>query len=233
MRYRTPLAAALALLLVAGCAGLDAETINRALERPLDAETVAAGLKEALSVGTGRATDKTSAVDGFYGNPLIRIAMPQQYGGVADALRTLGLGGQVDAFEVSMNRAAEQASGAAVDVFRQQITRMTIGDAFAILRGGDTAATDYFRRETGDELTARFRPIVTASMQEVGVYRLYNDLMARYEALPVAKPAAVDLDAYITGRTVDGIFTILADEEQRIRQDPAARTTALLRRVFQ
>jgi hypothetical protein len=109
---------------------------------------------------------------------------------------------------------------------------MSISDAFEILNGPDNAATEYFRRQTGAELTARFQPIVAAKMEEVGVYRIYEDLAARYDMLPIAKPAAVDLDAYVTGRAVDGIFLILAKEEKKIRDDPAARTTALLRKVF-
>jgi hypothetical protein len=220
------------VLLTTGCAGLNAESINRALGGSLDSETVAAGLKEALRIGTERSTNTTAKVDGFYGNALIRIALPEQYDGAADALRTIGLGSQVEAFEVSMNRAAEQASAEAVAVFWAAITSMSIEDAFGILNGGNTAATDYFRGRTGAELSARFQPIVVKSMEEVGVYRLYEDLTARYNLLPIPKPAAVDLDAYITARTVGGIFIVLEQEEQRIREDPAARTTALLRKVF-
>ena len=231
MKY-LKMAAAFSLLILLGCAGFDAETINRALEGPLDSETVAAGLKEALRIGTERSTATTSARDGFYGNALIRIALPEQYTGVADALRKFGMGSQVDAFELSMNRAAEKASGEAVAVFWESITKMSISDAFGILNGGDTAATEYFRRQTSTELQARFQPIVILKMEEVGVYRLYEDLVSTYNMLPIEKPAAVDLDDYITERTVDGIFLILEEEEQRIREDPAARTTALLRKVF-
>lgn len=222
-------------VVAAGCAGFDAGTLDGILktgEGPLDEPTVAAGLREALRVGTQRATDSTSRVDGFFGNALIRIAVPQQYRGVASTLRDLGLGSKVDEFELSMNRAAEAASGEAFAVFRTAIARMTIADAFAILGGGKTAATDYFREQTAAELKRRFQPIVSEKMEAVGVYRVYNDLTARYDQLPVEKPPAVDLDEYITGRAVDGIFTVLAGEEQRIREDPVARTTALLRKVF-
>ncbi len=225
-------ATAISLFLMAGCAGFNAETINRALEGPLDSETVAAGLKEALRIGTERSTATTSSLDGFYGNALIRIALPEQYTGVADALRKFGMGSQVEAFELSMNRAAEKASGEAVEVFWDSITKMSISDAFGILNGGDTAATDYFRRRTSAELHSRFQPIVISKMEAVGVYRLYEDLVSSYDMLPIEKPAAVDLDDYITERTVNGIFLILEKEEQKIRQDPAARTTALLRKVF-
>jgi len=232
---RLQIVAAISGLLMIGCAGLDAEAIDRALhgtQEALDSETVAAGLKEALRIGTERSTRTTSALDGFYGNALIRIALPEQYTGVAGALRKIGMGSQVNAFELSMNRAAEKASGEAVDVFWGAITKMSISDAFGILNGGSTAATDYFRRGTTAELHSRFQPIVVSKMKEVGVYRVYEDLVSSYNMLPIEKPAAVDLDDYITERTVNGIFSILEGEEQKIRQDPAARTTALLRQVF-
>lgn len=219
-------------ILLGGCAGYGLDSINRALEKPLDSETVAAGLKEALRIGTERSTNQTSAFDGFYGNALIRIALPEQYDGAASTLRGFGLGSQVDDFEMSMNRAAEKASGEAVSVFWNAISNMTISDAFGILNGADDAATVYFRRQTGDELAARFQPIVINSMEAVGVYRVYDDLVAKYNLLPIPKPEAVDLDDYITTRTVDGIFAVLEGEEKKIRDDPAARTTELLRKVF-
>jgi hypothetical protein len=221
-----------ALVLVTG--GLNCVTLDKIFRKDgaLDESTVAAGLKEALRVGTERSTASTSKLDGFYKNALIRIALPEQYAGVAKTLRKFGMGSYVDDFERSMNRAAERASGEAVDVFWSAIEQMSISDAFGVLNGGETAATDYFRRKTAASLTARFQPIVTASMEEVGVYNIYNDLVAKYNQLPIEKPEAVDIDDYVTTRTVDGIFTVLEGEEKRIREDPAARTTALLRKVF-
>jgi hypothetical protein len=223
---------AVAALLATGC--ISTGTLDKMLgdDGALDESTVAAGLREALRVGTERATASTSKLDGFYQNPLIRIALPEQYDGVAKTLRNFGMGSYVDNFERSMNRAAERASGEAVDVFWSAITAMSISDAFGILDGGETAATDYFRRTTTATLTARFQPIVTANMEKVGVYNLYNDLVAKYNQLPIDKPEAVDIDDYVTARTVDGIFSVLEGEEKRIREDPAARTTELLRKVF-
>jgi hypothetical protein len=219
-------------LLVTGC--VNAETLDRILrdDGALDESTVAAGLREALRIGTERSTESTSKLDGFYKNALIRIALPDQYTGVAKTLSSIGMGSYVDDFERSMNRAAERASGEAIDVFWSAITQMTISDAFGILNGGETAATDYFRRKTTALLTERFQPIVTAKMKEVGVYNVYNDLVARYNQLPIEKPQAVDIDDYVTTRTINGIFSVLEGEEKRIREDPVARTTALLRRVF-
>jgi hypothetical protein len=218
----------------AGCikSGALDEILRSGQDAPLDESTVAAGLKEALRVGTQRTVDSTSKLDGFLGNALIRIAMPSQFEGAAKTLRDVGLGAQVDKFELTMNRAAERASGEAVDVFWDTISRMTLADAFGILKGPETAATDYFRIHTEATLRERFRPIVQNKMSEVGLYQVYSELTDYYDKLPLATKPALDLDAYITDRTLSGLFTVLGQEESRIRQDPLARTTALLKRVF-
>lgn len=199
---------------------------------PLDEATVTAGLKEALRVGSERTVATTSKVDGFWGNALIRILMPEEFEGAANTLRTIGFGKQVDQFELSMNRAAELAAGEATSVLWDAITAMTITDAFKILGGDETAATDYFRERTSEALRIRFRPIVRNKMSEAGLYRIYNDLMDQYDALPLVSKPTFDLDGYVTERTLKGLFTVLGQEERRIREDPAARTTELLRRVF-
>ena len=199
---------------------------------PLDNRTMVAGLKEALRVGTERTVAATSRTDGYLGNKLIRIALPSQLDRMGSALRAVGFANQVDRMEVSMNRAAEQAAGEAGGVFLGALKRMTISDAAGILRGGDTAATDYFRAKTSDTLMEKFRPIVSQKMSDVGLYNLYNTLNQRYAALPFVTAPAVNLDEYVSQRALDGLFTVLAQEEGRIREDPAARTTALLRRVF-
>jgi hypothetical protein len=191
-----------------------------------------AGLKEALQVGTGRASAATSARDGFLGNARIRIPLPQELAGPARTLRDIGLGSHVDDFEVAMNRAAEAATGEAVDVFASAIRAMTWADARAILDGPDTAATAYFRGATEAQLTARFRPIVETKMAELGTVRAYDTLVNAYTALPLTTKPSFDPYAYVTGRALGGLFTVLAGEEQRIRRGPLARTTELLRRVF-
>jgi hypothetical protein len=151
---------------------------------------------------------------------------------MADALSALGLGSQVAELELAMNRAAERASAEATEVFWKAIAQMTLQDAFGILNGGDTAATEYFRTRTSDALRARFRPLVDERMQQVGVYRIYEPLENRYAALPFVTKPALDLDAHVTDRALDGLFGMLAREERRIREDPAARSSELLRRVF-
>ncbi len=224
------------VLLISGCAGLKSDAldaISRAgQDAPLDERTVAAGLKEALRIGTERTVASTSKLDGFLGNALIRIVIPEEFEKAANTLRSVGLGKQVDKFAVGMNRAAERAAGEAIDIFWNAITRMTLADAFGILNGGETAATDYFRDRTEGTLRTRFMPIVRDKMSEVGLYQVYNELTDYYNKLPMVTEPALDLDEYITDRALYGLFTILGQEEKRIRQDPLARTTELLRRVF-
>ena len=198
----------------------------------LDAGTIVAGLKEALQVGTRKAVAVTSQPNGFLGNELIRIGTPSELRTMTDALRRVGLGRQVDELEVSMNRAAERAAAEATQVFLDAIGQMTIADARRILDGGDTAATEYFRRTTTAPLGARFTPIVSAKMREVGLNRVYGDLRSRYNAIPLVPPLTFDLTQYVVQETLDGLFTVVGEEERRIRRDPAARGTELLRRVF-
>ncbi len=198
----------------------------------LDEKTVAAGLKEALQVGAERTVLQTSKVDGFLGNALIKITLPKSYEKVADALRKVGLGKDVDDLELAMNRAAEKAAGEARPIFSDAIKKMTLPDAVRILRGGDTAATDYFRAHTSDALRGRFQPVVTRSMARVGVAQKYDRLAAEYDKLPFVTRPALDLDQYVTERTLTGLFTVLGQQEKRIRKHPEARTTDLLRQVF-
>ncbi len=230
----------LSLLMHAGCGdlsgGLSPEEVFRAVlstpDRPLDAATVAAGLKEALQVGTERTVLATSSVDGFLANQLIRIVLPEQFETMGKALRAVGFGSQVDALEVAMNRAAERAAGEAKAVFWDAIRQMSVADAFGILNGGDTAATNYFRDRTEATLRSRFQPIVEQKMGEVGLYRIYEDVVDRYRTIPFVTTPPLDLGDYVTDKSLDGLFVVLAQEEKRIREDPVARTTELLRQVF-
>jgi len=220
-----------------GLAGLDTVLSNSGLPgagAALDSQTVVSGLKEALRVGTDRTVTSTSRLDGFLANELIRIYTPESLSTMTRTLRTVGMGRQVDELEIAMNRAAEQAAGEAASVFWSGIQQMSIQDAFGILDGGDTAATDYFRRTTSDALRARFSPIVEDKMSAVGLVKLYDDLTARYRAVPFAQFAKEppDLRQHVTDGALSGLFTVLAQEEAKIRQDPAARSTDLLKKVF-
>ncbi len=199
----------------------------------LDEPTVIAGIKEALRVGTGETVLSTSRVDGFLGNQLIRILIPEQLEPVATTMRNIGFGGEVDKLETGMNRAAELAAGEARDIFWNAITGMSVSDAFGILRGHDTAATEYFRSKTSVELQKRFHPIVEKKIDEIGLSRVYARIADSYNSLPLAEEdRLIDLDDYVTDRALAGLFTVLAQEEVKIRKDPLARTTDLLRRVF-
>ncbi len=228
----------LLLVLMSGCESLKDTNFSDVFAQlpsggALDESTVIAGLKEALQVGSGNAVSQTSALDGFGGNELIKIVIPPVMDPMVDTLRKIGMGGLVDEMEIDMNRAAEKSAGQVKDIFWNSIMAMSVSDAFAILHGGDSAATDYFRGMTSEELRTRITPIVHDSVQKVGLAGLYGQVMDRYTSIPLTeKPDMVDLDDFVTGKTIDGIFTVLADEEMKIRQDPLARTTDLLRLVF-
>lgn len=203
---------------------------------------VAAGLKEALAKGTTHAIDTLGRTDGFWGNPAVRIPLPGTLKKVADLARTLGQGRKVDAFQLSLNRAAEKAVPQVADLFGEAIRKMTLEDARGILSGGDHAATDYFRRVEGPQLAARIHPIVARATDSVGVTRRYKDLMAGAmggslsSALSLlgtsGQPKDMDLDTYVTDQALNGLFKTIGDEEKSIRENPAARTTELLRKVF-
>ncbi len=230
----------LALLAVTGCASLDPALIEDILgsaaasgsQAPLDEATVGKGLKEALRVGTRRAVERVSQPDGYLANEVIRIRLPNELEDMATALRTLGFSRQVENLEVAMNRAAERAAKEAVDVFVGAITSMTLGDVWGIFRGHDTAATEYFKQRTTATLSRRFQPIIEDKMNQVGLYREYERLAGVYNTLPFVRRPAVDLDSYLTDKALDGLFKELAKEERKIREDPIARTTELLRKVF-
>jgi hypothetical protein len=211
-------------------AGADALSASNA--GALDSATIADGLREALKVGSERAVGNVSKTDGFLSNKLIRIAMPKELEKMASTLRKVGFASQVDEMETSMNRAAEKASAEATAIFWDAVKGLTIDDAKRVLDGGKHAATQLLRERTSPQLTSAIRPIVGQKMNEVGLSRLYGDLAQRYDALPLGQKPALDLEEYVTGKTLDGLFTVLATEEERIRADPVARTTELLQRVF-
>jgi hypothetical protein len=198
----------------------------------LSNDKVIAGLKEALQIGTGNAVAATGHTDGFFKNEAIKILVPEKLRSAGRALRMVGMGGQVDALELGMNRAAEQATPQAKQIFLRAVSNMTIADAKGILTGGDMAATDYFRKQSSAELTATFAPIVHNSMENVGVVRQYNQIMNNRMAAALANDRNFNLDNYVVGKTMDGLFYMLGEEEKKIRKDPAAQVTSLLKEVF-
>lgn len=223
------------LIALPGCAELDQSL--KALGLPaggsaLDETRIAAGLKEALQVGTGNAVNLTGRMDGYFRNQAIKILMPEQLQTFEKGLRTFGFGPQVDDFVMSMNRAAERAAPQAKQIFLGAIGEMTFADARQILKGGQTAATDYFKARTTDKLTAAFRPQVERAMNEVGVTRQYKELVGYFKAIPFAKTDLVNIDQYVVQKSLDGLFLMLAEEERNIRENPSARVTGLLKEVF-
>ena len=197
-----------------------------------DEGTAASGLKEALSIGTRNAVDYVSRQDGYFGNQAIKILMPDNIQKVADVLGKIGYQKQVDDFVLSMNRAAEKAAPKAATFFGDAIKEMTIEDARKILGGGDTAATEFFREKTHDKLYAEFKPVISSSVNEVGATRSYKEMMGKYESVPFMDKKSLDLDHYVTNKALDGLFYMVGQEERKIRTDPAARVTDLLKTVF-
>jgi hypothetical protein len=190
------------------------------------------GLKEALQIGTTKAVQKVSLLDGYFKNPRIHIPLPEQVQKVEKLLRTMGLGAKVDAFELSMNRAAERAAPEAKSLFIDAIKQMTFSDARKILQGRENEATLYFEDKTRDRLYELFEPLVHSAMSEVGVTRSYQELDAKVRTIPFAEKLSFDLDDYVTNKGLDGLFFMVAEEERKIREDPAARVTDLLKEVF-
>lgn len=222
------------MFMVAGCAELDqfAKDVQSVMPQTNSLGKVVAGLKEALSIGTGNAVVDVSKTGGYFKNQAIKILLPQEIQNTGQMLRQFGFGGVVDDFEQSMNSAAEQAAPKAKAIFINAITQMTFDDARRILNGPDTAATDYLRTKTSASISRQFRPIVTDSMNRVGVTRYYKQMVTPLKMLPIDSPVPVDLDGYVTEKALDGLFAMVAEEEKKIRLDPAARVTDLLKDVF-
>jgi hypothetical protein len=198
----------------------------------LSESRAADGLKEALRVGTDHAVLRTGKQDGYFGNQLIKILLPDSVQKVEPALRLAGFGPQIDELVLSMNRAAEQAAPKAREIFVGAITSMTIDDALKILQGGDTSATDFFKRKTSKSLYTEFRPVVDNTMSRVGTVQKYNDVVGGVQKLPFMKADTLDVGHYVTDKALDGLFLIVAEEERNIRKNPAARVTDLLKDVF-
>jgi hypothetical protein len=210
----------------------DLDTLTRpGAATPGDAK-IGAALKQALQVGTDNAVKLTGRTDGYFTNQAIKILMPERLRTVERGLRTAGYGAEVDELVLGMNRAAERAAPGAKKIFWDAIGRMTIDDAQRILRGTPTAATDYFKEKTSGSLTLAFQPIVDRAMNEVGTARQYNELLGLTKAIPFLKTESYDLDRYVVGKALDGLFYVVGEEERKIRTDPAARVTDLLKEVF-
>jgi len=200
---------------------------------PAVSQDMAAGLKEALAVGTGNAVQMLSKSNGYFGDAAVKILMPENMQKAAELLKKAGYQKDVDEFVLSMNRAAEQAAPKARPIFEDAVKKMTFDDAQKIIKGNNTAATDYFKGKTSSQLTTAFKPVVADSMNQVGATRSYKELTDRYNSMvPFGKMDSFDLDSYVTKKSLDGMFLKVGQEEAKIRTNPAARTTDLLKSVF-
>lgn len=198
----------------------------------LSTEEVASGLKEALTKGVSKGSDEVSKEDGFFKNPEIKIPFPPEVQQVESTLRKMGMDAQVDKFILSLNRAAEDAAKEAKPIFVSAIKQMTIEDAWSILKGEDDAATKYLNKTTSAQLKEKFKPVIKASLDKVNATKYYKELITAYNKVPLVKKVNPDLDAYATDKATDGLFVMIAKEEKNIRENPGARTTELLKKVF-
>lgn len=206
--------------------------LNSVKSGKLSTDDIGAGLKEALSVGVQKGTAQLSSVNGFFGDAAVKILMPPEAIKAEKTLRNMGLGKQVDDAILSMNRAAEDAAKSAATIFVNAIKQMSIQDAAGILKGGDSAATKYLRSKTTVTLTASFSPVVKQSLEKVDATKYWNSVFSTYNRVPFVKKVNTDLNAYVTDRALSGIFYQVAIEEGKIRNNPMAQTTDLLKKVF-
>lgn len=193
---------------------------------------IASGLKEALQVGTENTVKLTGRPGGYLKNEAIKILMPEKLQTLEKGLRAMGYGPKVDEFVMGMNNAAERAAPKAKQIFWDAIAEMSFADATKILHGSETAATDYFKDKTSAKLVTAFKPEVDKAMNEVGATRQYKELFGLFQSIPFAKTESLDLDHYVTTKGLDGLFHVLGEEEKKIRTNPAARVTDLLKEVF-
>jgi hypothetical protein len=199
---------------------------------PLTASEVGEGLKEALVKGISIGADQVSQLDGYFKNSQLKIPFPPDVKKVEDKLRQIGLGEQVDKFVMTLNRGAEDAAKEAKPIFITAIRSMTIQDAFAILKGEPDAATQYLKRTTTPQLKEKFSPVIQNSLDKVSATKYYSDLVNTYNKIPLVQKVNPDLNEYATDLAIQGLFIMIAKEEKNIRENPIARTTELLKKVF-
>ena len=193
---------------------------------------IVTGLKEALNVGSTNAGDIASKIDGFYQNPLIKISYPPQTRDMMNTLNNMGMKPQVDAFVRQLNRAAEDAATKAAPVFLDAISNMNINDGLSILKGNNDAATQFLKQNTSSELNNQFKPVIAASLQKVEITKYWKPLFKKYNQLPFVKKVNPNLEEYVTQKATEGLFVLVAQEELKIRQDPEARISDILKKVF-
>lgn len=208
-------------------------SINDALgEEELTKEQVASGLKEALIKGISTGSAEASKLDGYFKNPSIKIPFPPDVQRVEEKLRQIGLDDQVDRFVMTLNRGAEEAAKEAKPIFVTAIKSMTIQDAWNILKGEDNAATNYLQRTTSAQLKSKFLPVMRNALDKTNATKYYGDIVSTYNRIPLVEKVNPDLEDYATDKAIEGLFFLIAKEEKNIRDNPVARTTELLKKVF-
>ncbi len=200
--------------------------------QPLTEAEAGSGLREALQQGISKGAAQASQADGYFRNPLIKLLFPPEAQKVEQRLRQIGLGAECDKFILALNRGAENAAQEAKPIFVQAIKSLTFADVWGILTGEKNAATNYLRRTTTTQLVSRFKPHLTAAINQTNATRLYGDLVTKYNQIPLVTKVNPDLADYATTKAVDGLFALVEQEEANIRTNPIARTSELLRRVF-
>jgi hypothetical protein len=211
---------------------VESEVTGKTGGTALSNEDIIAGLKEALNKGTGNSTASASKVDGYLKNADIFIPFPPEAQKMKEELIRLGFKNKVDEFETSVNRAAEQAAQSAAPIFLDAVKNMTVTDGLSILKGSDTAATHYLKQNTSQALTAKYKPIVQDAINKNRVTEHWKGIITEYNRIPFVKKQNPDLDAYVLARALNGLFFLVGQEETKIRKDPAARVTDLLKKVF-
>lgn len=198
----------------------------------LSNKDIVTGLKEALTIGSTKAGEQSSKVDGFYKNPLIKIPYPAETKQMMSTLKNLGMDKQVKDFEKQLNRAAEDAAKKAAPIFMDAIKKLTIQDGLTILKGKDDEATQFLKRNTTTGLSAEFKPVIANSLKKVQITKYWKPLFTKYNKLPMVKKVNPDLETYVTEKAIEGLFKLVAKEELSIRKDPQARITEILKKVF-
>ncbi len=234
MKLRLIFPLVLFVFLLAGCTSQQiSKTIGILTDVPLTKEEAANALKQALVQGITKGTNSASKVNGYLNNPLIKIPFPEDAEKVANTLRDIGLGKEVDKFVTALNHGAEEAAKEALPIFKNSIRQMTFNDAMAILKNDNkVAATDFLRRTTTNELTAKFSPIMERALQKTNATKFYGELVDRYNRIPLVKKADPDLNNYATSKAILGLFKLVEKEEINIRENISARTSTLMKKAF-
>ena len=210
----------------------DAKKLFNSKTKGLTEKDAVDGIKEALANGTQESVKLVSVQNGYWGNPEIKIPFPSEAREMETELRNIGMSKKVDEFNESMNRAAEKAANEAKPIFIAAIKGMTVKDAISIVRGADNAATIYLKNTTSSELIIKFQPIIKTSLDNVNATKYWTNLITIYNKIPLVKKMNPNLTEYVTQKAIDGLFVMIAKEELKIRKDPAARVSDLLKKVF-